>query len=344
MMSLFRVPTASHQSRSFAVWFRATIDPRSRHTPGLIATQRQKHGKPIEINCSHPQSQSQSQPRYQFAAARTITSRRHYHHNFSPLLHLASDPTKEEEETESQSQRHDDEHEYSGDGVSRSSNADLLSHKVLLENEMNKTSTHGELECYFGLKCQFDHGDDIEKGSDMARAIDWYTKAAEQGNLFAMAILQYCYMRGLGVEKDFRIALDFMNELSEQSMQRQQRQNDDGGSGEFEKNDLAFQFLERQMGATGGRPVDPMLHYLMGVCYYGGFGVEACETTAVEWFRLAAEQGDVVTQSFLGVFYYRGIVVEQSEAEAAKWIQLAAEHGDVLAFVGACYHLSLIHI
>ncbi len=293
---------------------------------------------PIEINCSHPQSQSQ--PRYQFAAAQTITSRRHYHHNFSPLLHLASDPTKEE--TESQSQRHDDEHEHSGDGVNISSNADLLSHKVVLENEMNKTtSTNGELECYFGLKCQFDHGDDPEKGSDMTRAIDWYTKAAKQGNLFAMAILQYCYMRGLGVEKDLRIALDFMNELSEQSMHREQNQNGDGGSGEFEKSDLAFQFLERQMvatGTSGRRPVDPMLHYLMGVCYYGGFGVEACETTAVEWFRLAAEQGDVVTQSLLGVFYYRGIVVEQNEAESSKWFQLAAEHGDVLAFLGACYH------
>ena len=48
----------------------------------------------------------------------------------------------------------------------------------------------------------------------------------------------------------------------------------------------------------------------------------------INWYKLAAELGNVVRQSNLGVMYYRGQGVTQNYKEAIKWFRLAAEQGN----------------
>ncbi len=62
-----------------------------------------------------------------------------------------------------------------GDAVSSSSSS-IVSH--CSDNGITKGSI-GDVQCYFGLKCQFED----PENRDMKGAIDWYTKAAEQGHL-----------------------------------------------------------------------------------------------------------------------------------------------------------------
>ena len=50
-------------------------------------------------------------------------------------------------------------------------------------------------------------------------------------------------------------------------------------------------------------------------------------TEAVEWYRLAAEQGYKRGQKNLGVMYESGRGVGQSLTEAVKWYRLSAEQG-----------------
>ena len=54
-------------------------------------------------------------------------------------------------------------------------------------------------------------------------------------------------------------------------------------------------------------------------------------TSAVKWYRLAAEQGDAKAQNNLAAMFSLGRGVAQDYVEAVKWYQRAAEQGDAAA-------------
>ena len=58
--------------------------------------------------------------------------------------------------------------------------------------------------------------------------------------------------------------------------------------------------------------------------YANGQGVPQDFTDAAQWFRKAAERGDVVAQEKLGFAYLLGEGVPQDYLEAHKWLNLAA--------------------
>jgi len=63
------------------------------------------------------------------------------------------------------------------------------------------------------------------------------------------------------------------------------------------------------------------------MCYYGR-GVDRNSSTAVEWYRKAAEQGHADAQFYLGLMYRYGFDgVDENEAIAAEWYRKAAEQG-----------------
>lgn len=49
---------------------------------------------------------------------------------------------------------------------------------------------------------------------------------------------------------------------------------------------------------------------------------------AAKWFRLAAEQGEVLAERYLGAMYANGLGVARDDREAVKWYGRAAEKGD----------------
>lgn len=65
----------------------------------------------------------------------------------------------------------------------------------------------------------------------------------------------------------------------------------------------------------------------LGNRYYFGEGVKQDYAEAVNWYKLAAEQGNVSAQYNLGECYYYGRGVKKYYAEAVKWYKLAAENG-----------------
>ena len=56
----------------------------------------------------------------------------------------------------------------------------------------------------------------------------------------------------------------------------------------------------------------------------GGKGFERDMAQAAEWYRKAADQGDVGAQGMMGTLYSMGQGVEQNYAEAYYWLDLAA--------------------
>ena len=58
----------------------------------------------------------------------------------------------------------------------------------------------------------FGHGVD----KDEAKAVEWYTKAAEQGDKDAQYALALCYQNGTGIAKDEAQAKDWLTKAVEQ--------------------------------------------------------------------------------------------------------------------------------
>ena len=78
----------------------------------------------------------------------------------------------------------------------------------------------------------------------------------------------------------------------------------------------------------------------LGNCYKNGQGVRHNFIEAVRWYTKAAEQGHAFAQNNLGNCYYRGWGVERDYNEAVKWFRKAAEQGNVYAQykLGVCYY------
>ena len=68
--------------------------------------------------------------------------------------------------------------------------------------------------------------------------------------------------------------------------------------------------------------------------YANGEGVPENDAEAVRWYRMAAEQGDVLAQYNLGAMYANGEGVPENYVLAYAWFNLAAAQGDEKAVSG----------
>ena len=84
---------------------------------------------------------------------------------------------------------------------------------------------------------------------------------------------------------------------------------------------------------------DADAQYNLGWMYSEGEGVAQDYKEAVKWYRLAAEQGFGLAQFNLGLLYYEGKGVPQDNKEAVKWWRLSAGQ----RVEQAQYNLALMH-
>lgn len=122
---------------------------------------------------------------------------------------------------------------------------------------------------------------------DCAKAVEWYEKAANQGNLGAMRTLGHIYYVGDGVEQDYVKAMEW-----------------------YEK------------GAEMG---DIASMEGIGSMYQNGLGVETDCAKALEWYEKAAEMGDAFAMYLIGYTYENGLGVDQDAEKAAEWYAKAEE-------------------
>ena len=120
---------------------------------------------------------------------------------------------------------------------------------------------------------------------DEAKAVEWYTKAAEAGHTAAMITLGECYGSGWGVAHDRAKAVEWHTKAAE------------AGNADA-------------------------MHYL-GLRYRYGWGVAKDEAKAVEWDTKAAEAGNADAMRSLGRCYRDGKGVAKDEAQATEWFNKA---------------------
>jgi TPR repeat protein len=124
-------------------------------------------------------------------------------------------------------------------------------------------------------------------------AARWYRYSAERGYAAAQNRLGGCYVRGLGVQRNFVVAAEWF-----------------------------------RRGAVQGYA---LAQDNLGACYSSGRGVLLNHAEALKWYRLAATQGNASAQNHLGLCYLKGLGVRQSSSEAAAWFAKAAAQGNASA-------------
>lgn len=90
----------------------------------------------------------------------------------------------------------------------------------LVFDELKPLAEQGSLRAQFYLGWCYKYGEGVKK--DIAKAVEWLTKAAEQGYAPAQNALGFCYEFGDGVEKDLKKAIEWYTKAAEQGDARAQ--------------------------------------------------------------------------------------------------------------------------
>ena len=132
---------------------------------------------------------------------------------------------------------------------------------------------------------------------DDAKAVHWFRKAAEQGNIQAHSYLSFLYANyiGFGIPED----------------------------------DAKAVYLHWYRKAT--EQGDAWAQYNLGLMYANGEGVPEDDAKAMHWYRKAAEQGHASAQHFLGQMYSNGVGVPGDDIKAIHWYERAAYQGHARA-------------
>lgn len=195
-----------------------------------------------------------------------------------------------------------------------------------------KAAEQGETRAQFNLGCCYYCGIGVEKNLD--KAIELFTRAAEQDYVTAQFTLGVCYENGCGVEKDMVKAVEWYTKAAERGFASAQFK-----LGRYyceiakDKNNAFFYF--KQSADQGNEEAIVCL----ACCYECGAGTNKDCSLAFKLVREVAEKGYRRGQRVLGIYFIDGIGVDRDAFKAVEWYKKAAEQGDVAAQynLGCCY-------
>ncbi|KAK4844817.1 hypothetical protein QYF36_024747 [Acer negundo] len=161
---------------------------------------------------------------------------------------------------------------------------------------------------------------------DRAKALSWFSKAADKGEAHSMEFLGEIYARGAGVERNYTKALEWLTLAA--SQQLYSAYNGMGylhvkGYGVDKKNyTKAKEYFEKaaKHEETGG-------HYNLGVMHYKGIGVKRDVKEACKYFLVAANAGHQKAFYQLAKMFHTGVGLKKNLPTATALYKLVAERG-----------------
>lgn len=143
-----------------------------------------------------------------------------------------------------------------------------------------KAADLGDSDAMLYIAQIYDWGDGIEQ--DYSAAVEWYTKAADLGNSDAMCCLGDMYHNGLGVAQDF---------------------------------DAAMEWYQKAADAGNALAMCNIAQWYR----FGDGNVTMDANAAIEWYQKAADFGRMYALGDIGDMYRNGEGVEQSNDVAMEW-------------------------
>ena len=179
------------------------------------------------------------------------------------------------------------------------------------------------------------------KRKDFEIAFAHFTTAAERDDAEAQYMLAMCYGEGKGIEQDVAKSLEWALKSAEQGYPKAQfvagMSYMGGGKGIPKDVDKAKDWIGKSIDGLreAAEKGDIEAQSYLGLCYLEGFGVEKDRDRAIEYFRMAGEQGSGEAQFAIGMMY----VQEKRLDEAVDWFRKAAGNDsyEAMLFMGRIY-------
>ena len=216
------------------------------------------------------------------------------------------------------------------------------------------------LAAYLGIAdAQRALGEMYEKGTgvkrDAAAALEWYYKAANQGNLYAQLSLGHFYEAGIGVPKEATKAAYWFQQAAKQgdtvaqynmgllcSEGRGVAQNPGEARKWFEQ--AAAQEIARSAKLPTDAGGEGSIPYELALMYYNGRTLPKDYGKAFLLARAAAARQHVAAYYLMGQLYQNGYGVDRDYSEALKWYEQGARRHDernAQAALGYLYAMGL---
>ena len=167
--------------------------------------------------------------------------------------------------------------------------------------------------------------DPAAKPEQINRAVDWLTQAAEADLDYAQYALGKLYRDGRPVEQDTTHAVIWFSQAAEQGNHYAQYAL---GKLHLEADDPATALRWFRKSAELG---NQYAQYRLSKLLLNGDGVTKDVAEAVRWLTEAAEQGNQYAQYTLGKLYLLGKDIPQDRDSAVRWFTQAAEQGNQYA-------------
>jgi TPR repeat protein len=169
---------------------------------------------------------------------------------------------------------------------------------------------------------------------DHGAALAIWGPLAHAGVARAQNNIGACFAEGIGVERDFALALRWLTlsaESGDPVGQRNLAALHFKGEG-VAQSDAEAMRLYRLAAGQGDAPAQDMLSWMLLET-----GVEADRPEALRWAQAAAEAGIATSMTRLGMIHHDALGVERDAAAAAQWWQrgMAAGDPDSEAMLGA---------
>ena len=162
---------------------------------------------------------------------------------------------------------------------------------------------------------------------DYIKAMEWFEKAAANGNANAQTLIGHMYVNGLGVKPDYAKAIEWYEKAAVNGDATSQNNIDDKYYEEIEQDYAKVLEWYEKVAASG----DSYAQNNIGSMYEDGLYVKQDYTKAMEWYKKAASQGNSEAQKNIGYMYMNGLGVKQDYVKAMEWFEKAAAQGNAVA-------------
>ena len=213
------------------------------------------------------------------------------------------------------------------EGQSKTKNAEeqKAKHKADWLEEINFLNKGEDAQAQYKLAGQYYLGEGVEKS--LEKAIEMWTKSANQGHSESQCNLACLYINGEGVPQDFKKAAEWYEKAAANDHAAAQLNlglyyfNGQGVEKNYEK---AVE-LWQKAAKNGGGIIKATACLNLGNRYYNGEGAEKSLEKAVEMWTQSANLGNPTAQNNLGDMYENGEGVPQDYKMALKWYKEAAK-------------------
>ncbi|KAJ3059358.1 hypothetical protein HDU98_004644 [Podochytrium sp. JEL0797] len=186
---------------------------------------------------------------------------------------------------------------------------------------LSKAAAEGNTAAQQQLACAYEMGSGgVEK--DEKKALEYYTKAHEGGNIAATHDLALCYLNGTGVKRYTKKAVELFTQAAEAVFVLSQSSLGNwylNGEGVKKNEKVGFSWVKK--AALKG---DMNAQYMLAKCYAYGSGTSEDQPLAVKYLEKAAKQGDTESTYYLGVACENWLGVPQDFAAAFDWYRKCA--------------------